>query len=70
MQTHFDTDRFEHFVGEASHLMRCAGDFARRGRVLRAAGAAGLGAAERQRAQVYRHKAGKALNAARRFLPH
>lgn len=70
MQTDFDADLFEHFVGEAAHLLRCASDFARRGRVLRAAGAAGLGAAERQRAQVYRHKAGKALNAARRFLPH
>ena len=70
MRNHFDTDSFEHYVSEASHLLRWAGYFARRGHFLRAAKGGTAGSGERERAHVYQHKAGKAFNAARQFLPH
>lgn len=66
----FDAAAYEHAIREAGFLAGRAAAFARLARRLRRQGRE-LGAElERQRARCYRHRARKALNAARRYLPH
>lgn len=72
MLTHYEDTAlaFESCIADAMHLDRWARTFARSAHALRAAGKDAGAAAERHRAGVYRHKAHKRANAARRFLPH
>lgn len=72
MRTTYDdtAQAFEHCVGEALFLDKCARAFARTAHGLKAAGKEASAAMERHRARVYRHKAHKQLNAARQYVPH
>lgn len=60
---------YEHQVKEALFLDRCASGFARAAHGMKAIGRLLAAERERRRAGVYRHKAGKCLNAAQQYLP-
>lgn len=72
MLTHYEDTAlaFENCIRDAIHLDRWARAFARAAHGLAAAGKEASAAVEYHRAGIYRHKARKRANAARRFLPY